>query len=312
MNYSLVGAFVLLLGAMIIGIAVWLASAGSFHKQYDRYRAIENESVAGLNVNAPVRYNGVEVGRVQAIRLDPVDPGLVNLVLDIEQGTPIKVDTVAILKAQALTGIAYIELSGGAPDAAALRPTPGDPNPLIRTKPSLSARLEDVLTNVLAKLDRTTENLNALLSEENRAALTTALVDIAAVTRTLAARRIDIDRGIVSAARTFENSVQGSAQLGPAIDRIGRAANALESMGQAVTRASTGAGVTVETIGAEVKRITTGTLPALEHLMGELGALATALRRFSDQTERNPNGLIFGRHPVPEGPGESPPSGMPQ
>jgi hypothetical protein len=45
-------------------------------------------------------------------------------------------------------------------------------------------------------------------------------------------------------------------------------------------------------------------LPELERLLGELSVLSNSLRRLSEQTERNPSGLLFGRMPVPAGPGE--------
>ena len=126
--------------------------------------------MAGLNLNAPVKYNGVDVGKVREIGLDPGNPERVNLLFAIERGTPIKVDTIAVLKTQGLTGIAYVEFSGGAPGAPPLRIIAGNKYPVIRTKPSLSARLENMLTKVLAKLDSTSNNINAVLSEENRAA----------------------------------------------------------------------------------------------------------------------------------------------
>ena len=106
MNYTLVGAFVLALGAALIAVVLWLASGGAFQKKYDLYHAIEDESVAGLNLNAPVKHNGVDVGKVQAIELDPLNPERVILLLAIERGTSIKEDTVAVLKTQGLTGIA--------------------------------------------------------------------------------------------------------------------------------------------------------------------------------------------------------------
>ena len=304
MNYPIVGLFVLVLGATLVAGVLWLASGGALQKTYDLYLAIEDESVAGLNLNAPVKYNGVDVGKVREITLDPGNPERVNLLFAIERGTPIKEDTVAVLKTQGLTGIAYVELSGGARDSAPLRATAGNPYPVIRTKPSLAARLENVLTSVLAKLDSTTNNINAILSDENRAAFKSALADIAAVTRTVAARKDTLDAGIANAARTFENTSRISAQAGPVIDRIGRGADAVEKMGDEVARTSTSAGKTVNSVGADVKRFTAETLPELERLLGELSVLATSLRRLSEQTERDPRGLLFGRKAVPEGPGE--------
>lgn len=305
MNYAVVGAFVLVLGAVLVAGVLWLASGGALQKKYDLYLAIEDESVAGLNLNAPVKYHGVNVGKVRDIQLDPVNPERVRLIFAIERGTPIRQDTMAMLKTQGLTGIAYVELSGGARDAPPLLATAAHEYPVIRTKPSLSARLENVLTTVLAHLDSASSSINAVLSDENRAAFTSVLADTAAVMRTVAARKETLDAGIVSAARTFDNSARASAQLDPVIARIGRSADAVEKMGNEVARASSGAGQTVNEVGADVKRFTAETLPELERLLGELSVLSNSLRRLSEQTERNPAGLLFGRMPVPDGPGES-------
>jgi phospholipid/cholesterol/gamma-HCH transport system substrate-binding protein len=305
-NYAIVGAFVLVLGSVLVAGVLWLASGGAFQKRYDHYLAIVDESVSGLNVNAPVKYNGVEVGKVRVIELDAANPERVRLVFAIERGTPIKEDTVAVLKTQGLTGIAYVELGGGTRDSPPLRATVEGQYPQIRTKPSLSARLENVLTDVLAKLDRTSSNIDAMLSVENQLAVKSALADIAAVLRTVAARKETLDAGIVNAARTFDNSARVTAQLGPVIERIGRSADAVEKLGNDASAASKSAGKTINAVGADLQRFTSETLPELERLLGELSVLSASLRRLSDQTERNPGGLLFGHSPVPDGPGESP------
>jgi phospholipid/cholesterol/gamma-HCH transport system substrate-binding protein len=304
-SYVLVGAFVLVLGAGLMGVVLWLASGGALQKRYDLYLAIETEPVAGLNLNAPVKYNGVDVGKVRTIQLDPANPEHVRLVFAIERGTPINQDTLAVLKTQGLTGIAYVELEGGGRESAPLRASAPGQYPEIRTKPSLSARLENVLTSVLAKLDQTSNNINAMLSDDNRAAFTHALSDIAAVSHTLAARKTTLDAGIASAAQTFDNGARVTAQLGPVIEQISRSAQAVERMGNEAALASTSAGKTVDSVGADVKRLTAETVPELQRLLGELSVLSNSLRRLSDQTERNPAGLLLGHSPVPEGPGES-------
>jgi phospholipid/cholesterol/gamma-HCH transport system substrate-binding protein len=303
-NYPVVGAFVLVLGSVLIAGVLWLASGGAFKQKYDLYRAIEDESVSGLNLNAPVKYNGVEVGKVREIRLDPGNPERVNLLFAIERGTPIKVDTVAVLKTQGLTGIAYVELSGGARDAPLLRATRGSAYPVIQTKPSLAARLENVLTNVLSKLDNTTNSVNSILSEKNQAAFSSALADIAAVTHTIAARKDALDAVMADAASTLESASRAAAQIGPVIERIGRSADAIEKMANEVALTSARAGKTVTSVGADVQRFTAETLPELERLLGELSVLSTSLRSLIEQTERDPRGLLFGRKPVPAGPGE--------
>jgi len=303
-NYVIVGAFVLVLATALIAVALWLAAGGALQKKYDSYLAIEDESVAGLNLNAPVKYNGVDVGKVREIQLDPANPQRVRLIFAIERGTPIRVDTVAVLKTQGLTGIAYVELSGGARNSPPLLAIAPEPYPVILTKPSLAARLENILTTVLAKMDSTSSHIDALLSDENQAAFKAALADIAAVAHGIAARKTTIDAGITSAARTFENTSRLSAQAGPVLERIERSADAIEQMGAEVARTSSSAGKLVDSAGSDINRFTAEALPELERLLGDLGTLAKSLHRLSEQTERDPRSFLFGRTPVPAGPGE--------
>jgi phospholipid/cholesterol/gamma-HCH transport system substrate-binding protein len=304
-NYALVGAFVLALGAALIAGALWLASGGAGQKAYEPYLALVDESVAGLNLNAPVKLNGVDVGKVRGIQLDPANPQRVRLTFAIERGTPVKADTVAVLKTQGLTGIAYVELSGGTRDSPPLLAAAPEPFPVIPTKPSLGARLENVLTTVLAKLDSTSTTIDALLSVENRLAFSSALADIAAVSRTLGARKDTLDAGIASAARAFANAERVTVQLGPVIERVGRSAEAVEKMGDETARASANAGKTVDAVGAEVQRAGAETLPQLQHLIGELSQLSASMRRLTEQTERSPSSLLVGRGAPPPGPGEA-------
>ncbi|MDR7305799.1 MlaD family protein [Rhodoferax saidenbachensis] len=304
MNYALVGAFVLTLGAVLVAGLLWLASGGAWQTQYDVYLAVEDESVSGLNLDAPVKYSGVNVGKVQSIQLDPNHPQRVNLLFAIERGTPVKEDTLAVLKTQGLTGIAYVELSGGSAASPALRPQAGAPYPQIKTAPSLAARLENVLTSVLAKLDSTSNNINAILSPDNQAALRSTLADMAVVVHTVATRKDSIDSSLSDAATTLKNTARASGKLEGLAQRIGSSADAVQKMGTEVAKTSISTGQTVDVIGADVKRFSAETLPELERLLGELSTLSSSLRLLSEQTRRDPSGLIFGRPPVPNGPGE--------
>jgi phospholipid/cholesterol/gamma-HCH transport system substrate-binding protein len=304
-NLGLVGAFVLSLGAALIAGVLWLASGGMWQQKYDLYLAVEEESVAGLNLNAPVKYNGVEIGKVQAITLDPQDPKRVNLLLAIVQGAPIKQDTVAVLKAQGLTGIAYVDLSGGASNAPSLQVQAGARYRVITTKSSLSTRLENVLTRVLAKLDGSAGSFDAFFSAQNQRAFSSALSNIAAISHTLAARGPEIDRAIADAGSTLRNTATSSTQLTPALQAVERSAVAIERMGNSVSQTSHSTGVAVNAVGASVQRISSETLPELEGLLTELGVLIASLRRLSEQTERAPSSLIFGRSARQPGPGEA-------
>jgi phospholipid/cholesterol/gamma-HCH transport system substrate-binding protein len=307
-NYTLVGAFVLLLGAMLVGGALWLATGGDLRKKVDLYLAIEKESVAGLSVDAPVKYNGVDVGKVHSIALDRQDPQRVMLWLAIERGTPIKEDTVAVLKTQGLTGIAYVELDGGSAGSPPLQPKTAGGYLEIRTKESLNARLENVLGAVLAKLDSASSNISAILSDANRQAFSSALADMAALSKTLADRRHTLDAGIVSAARTFDQSAKAAAQIAPTLDRIAKGADAVRGMGEAAGLASQEAGKAVTAVSTDVQQFTAQTVPPVQALLADLQTLSGSLRRLSEQLERSPSSALTGRAPRADGPGETPAS----
>lgn len=299
---------------------LWLASGGSLQKKYDLYLAIVEESVAGLNLNAPVKYNGVDVGKVQHIQLDPNNPQRVRLHFAIERGTPIKIDTIAVLKTQGLTGIAYVELDGGAKNAPALVAVGNEPYPVIQTKPSLSTRLENILTSVLSKLDNTSSTIDSLLSAENRESFRSALADIAIVSKTVAQRKKEIDAGIINAARAADNTARATEKLNPILDKIqptveqltitiaqiNKSAAAIEKAADETAIASSNAGKTVTTVGSNFERYTAETLPEIQRLLAELNALSASLKRLSEQTERDPASLLRGRSATPNGPGESP------
>lgn len=303
-NYALVGVFVLVLGTALIAGVLWLAAGIGGHKRYDPYEAIINESVAGLNIDAPVKYLGVDVGKVRDISIDPTHPQQVRLLFDIERGTPIKQDTLAVLKSQGLTGIAYVELSGGTAGAPPLVAKGDGSVPTIGSKPSLTARLETDLATVLAGLNRTSAAVSATLSPENRDALQRMLADTAALMHTLARQQVSISAGIESTAQAARNAARASEQLGPAIERIAQSAAAVERMADQLARTGADASLAVGAAASGVRRIDAETLPELDRLLAQMNLLSASLRRLSEQTERNPSSLLLGAPTLPPGPGE--------
>jgi phospholipid/cholesterol/gamma-HCH transport system substrate-binding protein len=203
-----------------------------------------------------------------------------------------------------LTGIAYVELSGGSPNAPPLVAPDKDHLPVIRTKPSLSARLENVLSSVLADLNRTAANFNALLNDENRAAFTKILADTSAVMSNLAAQKNAINASIANVSVTANNAARASARLDPLLNRMGQSVDAIGKMANEATIASNNANKTIEEMNVGVRQLTGDTLPEMSLLLRELDALSTSLKRLSDQTQQNPSSLLRGRQPVPYGPGE--------
>jgi len=296
---------VLILGTMLIAGILWIASGGINQQKYDTYLAIENESVAGLSTNALVKYNGVDVGKVGNISLDPINPRRVRLELLIAHGTLIKENTLATLKTQGLTGIAYVELSGGDTNSSILVAKGNAPYPEIKTIPSLSTRLENLLSSVVGKLDHLSGSFDGINSPQNVKAFSSALSDIAVVSHTIALRKDSLDAGMKSAANTFANTDQASKKLDSLIVNLEKSATAVQLMANDTAGASRDVGSTAKSLGGDAHQFISQTTPEIRNLIAELNALSASLRRFSEQTERNPAGFIAGPSPVPEGPGES-------
>ena len=303
-NFAVVGVFVLALGAALIAGVLWLSSGGAYRKAYDTYQTYMDESVSGLSRDAPVRYRGVEVGRVRRMALAAAHVEQVQLTLEIERGTPVKQDTVAVLRVQGLTGIAYVELSGGSQDSPELQARPGEAYPVIRSGPSLMVRLDSSITTLLTNVNRTSERLNALLDEDTRREFKQTLADLRVVSRTLAARSSTIDSSLANAARTLDNTARFSADLPRLVERIQKSADGFDRMTKDIASAGSGANATLAGARGDLQQATAETLPDVRQLVAELRELTGSLRRFSEQLEQNPNLLLFGK-PAPErGPGE--------
>lgn len=299
-NLAVVGAFVLVLSAVLIGGVLWLSSGKSYRKAYDVYQTYMKESVAGLNLNAPVRYRGVEIGRVQKIALAPGNVEQVQLTLDIERGTPVKVDTVALLQTQGLTGLAFVELTGGSRDSPALKALADEKYPVIKAGPSLMTRLDSAVTSVLTNLNKTSENINALLDADNRRAVKKTLADLATLSNTLAARSALIDASLVDAAHTMKNTARLTDELPQLAQRIQRSADAFDHMANELARAGSSANSTLD----NTRQFTSETLPEVHQMVIELRDLTASLRHFSGELEQNPSMLLYGKPATQRGPGE--------
>ena len=303
-NFAVVGVFVLALGAALIAGVLWLSSGGAYRRTYDSYQTYMTESVSGLSRDAPVRYRGVEVGRVRRMALAPGHVEQVQLTLDIERGTPVKQDTVAVLRVQGLTGIAYVELTGGSNDSLALQARPGEAYPVIRSGPSLMVRLDSSITALLTNLNRTGENVSALLDEDNRREFKQTLADLRILSHTLAARSAAIDSGLSSAARALDNAARVSGDLPRLLERMQESANGFDRMASDIARA--GASVRADVAGArtDLRQATDELVPEVRLLVSELRETTASLRRFSEQLEQNPGVLLYGKPAAKRGPGE--------
>lgn len=316
-SYMLVGAFVLVLGAALVAGIVWLSTAGG-ERSYDTYIAYVSESVSGLSVNAKVAYNGVEVGRVDDIGLDPNDPSRVRLDLEIERDTPVMTDTVATLAASGITGVMHIELSGGGPDSEPLVAGPDEEFPVIQTRPSLFARLDESLTGLIDDLSGTAESLTGvadrvemLLDEDNRQRFNAILENVRVFTEDLDDITGEVERIAQAVSAATEELPGLIAQADDTLAAFEDSAVAIEGAGNdasstlaALETSLVDVADRVNGVIDDLQPLTRGGPVRLVQLVDELQLLAATLRRLSQDVERNPEMLLFGRRDVVRGPGE--------
>ena len=303
-NLVAVGVFVIVLTLTGIGSVLYLSSSRYYQKSYETYQTYMTESVSGLNRNAPVRYRGVDVGRVRAIALAPDNVELVEVTLEIERGTPVKVDTVAVLETQGLTGIAFVDLTAGHRESPPLVAKPGEAYPVIQSGTSLMGRLETSVPVLLAGLTRASDNVSAMLDEDNQRALKRILVDLGQLSRTLAARSATIDAGLAEAARAAKDGARVAGQLPQLVQRVERSADAFDRMARELGGAGTSASRAVDATRADLQQFTAETLPEMRELVVELRELTATLQRAADRVERNPGALLQGQPAPKRGPGE--------
>jgi len=206
-NHVLIGAFTLLVSLAMVVFALWAAKFTS-DSSWREYDVIFKEAVSGLSTGSSVQYNGIGVGTVRDLSLAPDDPRQVIARVRLKAGTPVLQDTRATLAFVGLTGVAFIQLSGGSPDSPPLAAENGGVPAIIAHTSSLQKLLsssEDVATAASQVLLR----LRTILSEENAEHVAATLTSIEEVTRTLYEQRGEI-AATLSAARAASEHFQST------------------------------------------------------------------------------------------------------
>ena len=302
-NYAMVGLFVIVLGATWLAISLWLA-LGDFSTQYTAYRVYMNESVSGLYLEAPVKYRGVEIGKVNNIKLNPDVPGQVQLTLAIESSVPIKEDTIAVLTVQGMTGIAFVDLTGGSLGSPSLEAEDDEFYPVIRTGPSFFARLDMSGTELIANLNILAHALTEVLDTDGTQTLREILDNINRITSVFARQQAELEQSIVSAARLLENGAVAAAQLSPLLSQLDATAKSFADMATTVSKTGENINRYVANSGAGVQQFSQQTLPELGALISELRRLADTLQGIGQNLEDDPRVLLYGRDLEMPGPGE--------
>lgn len=305
------GAFVLLVTALLAGLAMWLTRDQTAYRYYE---LSSKDSVSGLQPEASVRYKGVAVGKVTRIGFDPQVSGNVLIRLAVDGSAPISDTTFATLGYQGVTGLAHIQLDD-APRALTPPPPGASGLPRLPLKSSPLSQLAEQGPAILGQIQEVTQRVNDVLSEDNQKRFAVALEQMgnAASSVDALARRLQqtvdtrLDPALASVPQLAVDARQTLAALRQAGDSAGRAADEVAG--------------TVRRLGAEggpLDGIATGsrsladaadrfgrvTLPRLNNAADETARAARRLGRTASGISDNPQSLIYGSGTAAAGPGE--------
>jgi phospholipid/cholesterol/gamma-HCH transport system substrate-binding protein len=295
-NYALVGlASTILLMGLIVFI-VWLAQI-KLHQDFDTYDIVFKGPVRGLSQGGEVHFNGIKVGEVTKISLDPKDPSLVIARGQVTSDVPIRSDSYATLEPQGITGVNYVQISSGTATKPLLKTTV--PKGVVPKLPGRPDALSDLLAgggNMLQRAIEALDRVNRVLSDENVKTFSATLSDIQAVTAELRERKAiiaDADRTLQSAdeaakeikalAHSSRGLVEGDGtkavvRLAGAADQIENAAKDLRSLMHKLE-------------GPTSDFATTG-LPQMQAAIASLQQATDNLDRVLGEVQQSPQGLI--------------------
>jgi phospholipid/cholesterol/gamma-HCH transport system substrate-binding protein len=280
-NYTAVGFFVLVFALLLLIIIYWL-SAGR-HKSYNTYVIYFKEPVSGLNIESPVKFNGVDVGYVKEINLETDDPQEVKVIVKIDSSIPITQSTVATLMAQGITGITYIGLKAKTPRAPILVKHPGAPYPVIPSEPSLLVQLNSALRDVTEGLKNIGTTFKLVFDDENRQNIKRTLANLS----TASAQFPDTMSKIRLAALNLSNASK----------TISTTAQSFVSTSDQIKQAMQSGDIVLQNLSQQ-------TLPEIYKAASYLKDTLINLKDVSAQMKQNPSVIVRGTVPTPTGPGE--------
>lgn len=305
-HHVLVGLFTLLTVAGGLLFALWMSYAAG-DRDYQPYHIIFQRSVSGLEVGSAVQFNGIEVGDVTELLIDPDDPRQVIANIRVTDDTPIKVDTRASLAFGSITGSMNVQLSGGAPDSPLLFDQSDAEVPRITADPSPIATLMERGEETIDNLNAILENINTLFDEDNRQSAGDILDNVATITRMIASQEdaLDENMALFSEAMRQANATLASIEVfsdetALLMRQEGRAVMASASdASEDIARAAQRLEQLIEQNAGAVQSTLQGTrdiAPALSALRSTLNTLD----RITRQLEESPRDFLLGRDQVEE------------
>jgi phospholipid/cholesterol/gamma-HCH transport system substrate-binding protein len=307
-RYTLVGAVVLVVVALMTLAIIWLTGAADTiaYQTYAIY--FRHQSLDGLAVGSPVKMRGIKVGVVDGYRFSNKQDEAVAVTARIDEGVPVHTGAVAFIKRNLVTGIAAIEITNGPSDSPLISNVPqGERYPVIAEGSSDIDKVATALSRLAVNGAQVLEKMNMLLSDENQRAISQTLANLNELSGHLAANKQNLDaavQGIRDASNEFRLA---GASIGQAATR---AEGTIVSVGQNADTALKEATAAMEKLQRDAGQISgqiqmlseTGTLEMTgisRDVRTSADVLTTAGQRLS-----NPRAILFGPDKKQLGPGE--------
>ncbi len=223
-NYLMIGGFVLGVFVLAFVFVFWMTNLAGGGK---RYYIVFDGSVAGLTTGSSVGFNGIKVGEVQSLALDPADARKVQVLISVHADTPVRENSHANMQSLGLTGGTGIQITAGTPDSPFLVATAESPIPVIPADRGGGQGLFDAAPAVMNNANALLLRLNDLVAE-NQDSIRRTLTNVESVTAMLAERKDDIAMTITDvqgAAKSFKDlSGKLEVSLGENLDGLTRTA----------------------------------------------------------------------------------------
>ena len=310
-HYVAVGAFVLATLFLAFVAVMWLAGT-QFATSFNHYDIFFKGPVTGLSKGARVDYNGIPVGQVSEVAIDPENVEQIRVTVEIKSEVVIKEDAAANIETNILSGVSYVLITKGTNEAKVLEAHKGQRYPVIRSRRSTFASLAARGPQLLEKVDVILDHLDDLLSDHNRETFTAILDNIRKTTGSLADRSdeitADATEALKSAAALFTainksySDPDGlkdrlSAALGQANTALARADTTLvdyDKLAKGLSDTNRQIDGTLVDIRPGLKTFSQRTLSDVDALVGEVRQFVAGLGRLASQLEHDPTRLLFG------------------
>ena len=206
-HHLMIGSFAIGISVMTALFLMWIGKF-EFNRQYQIFDLEFPGSVSGLNKAADVLYNGIKVGEVLDLQIDPDNPSNVRVRIQVERKTPVKKDSYASLETQGLTGVAAVLIAGGSKDAKAPVAESGEDYPEIETRKSVFQKLFAGAPELINRGNAVLDRLTTFLSPANESKFGLAIDHVEQLTANLAKASNKFD----SIAANLDNIIAGDAK----------------------------------------------------------------------------------------------------